>query len=137
MDVALDEIWAAEQVDPVLAAAKVLHLLCRIHPFVSGNGRLSRFLANIILSRNNAGAVMWRDAVGFVDALASSDPENSVCAYLRRELAAQKPTFKHDLNEIPKDQISFFPTMMREWLYLVLYYTGAPAVPAPSVSDAV
>ncbi|KAK0736277.1 fido domain-containing protein [Apiosordaria backusii] len=45
------------KIDPVALAAKYSHLLVNIHPFLDGNGRMSRILLNVLLYKLGAGAL--------------------------------------------------------------------------------
>lgn len=48
-------------------AAWLHHRAVNIHPFLNGNGRWSRMLANIWLKKNGQPVVQWPDCSGFTD----------------------------------------------------------------------
>ncbi len=53
-------------------AARIHHRAVQIHPFVNGNGRWSRMLANIYLRQNSKMPVRWQE-----DLLAKENPKRS------------------------------------------------------------
>ncbi|MFZ9660177.1 MAG: mobile mystery protein B [Arcobacteraceae bacterium] len=53
-------------------AARIHHRAVQIHPFVNGNGRWSRMLANIYLRQNGKMPVRWQE-----DLLAKENPKRS------------------------------------------------------------
>jgi Fic family protein len=72
----LADWWGGGTPDPLLTATVVHAWLAHIHPFEDGNGRLSRILANLELSRHGYPALTLRaasDRGEYYTALAASD----------------------------------------------------------------
>ena len=53
-------------------ATRIHHRAVHIHPFLNGNGRWSRMLANIYLRKNGLMPVRWQE-----DLLASENPKRT------------------------------------------------------------
>ena len=65
-------VWEENKVDLIEQAALLHHKAVFIHPFLNGNGRWSRLLANIWLKQHGASPTMWpEDAVGAVSTIRS------------------------------------------------------------------
>jgi Fic-DOC domain mobile mystery protein B len=54
--------WAESEMPLLEQAARLHHVAVRIHPFLGGNGRWSRMLANIWLMLNGAGPIEWPES---------------------------------------------------------------------------
>lgn len=68
--------WRASQNDPILDATVVHAWLTHIHPFIDGNGRMARLLANLTLVQSQYPPLILRsgsDQGQYYDALAQSD----------------------------------------------------------------
>jgi Fic-DOC domain mobile mystery protein B len=58
------KVWDEYNHDIVEQSAWLHHRSVQIHPFLNGNGRWSRMLANIWLVERQAGIIEWPDAMG-------------------------------------------------------------------------
>ena len=77
------ETWTQTGMDRVEQAARLHHRAAWIHPFLNGNGRWARLLANVWLKKNGHGIIVWPDEhiVGcesaerqeYIDALKAAD----------------------------------------------------------------
>ena len=67
------EYWTKHKTYGVVeTAARIHHRAVHIHPFLNGNGRWSRMLANIYLRKNGLMPVRWQE-----DTLAKENPKRT------------------------------------------------------------
>jgi Fic-DOC domain mobile mystery protein B len=59
--------WLKHKHDPLEISVKVHHRLVWIHPFLNGNGRWARMLANIYLRQQDLGMIQWPEQKLFID----------------------------------------------------------------------
>jgi len=103
LQVLLDNLhsWGGFGVEPVVQAARLHHAAVFIHPFLNGNGRWSRLLANIWLRLHRHPATLWpEEAVGesspirdeYLDAIRAADDgdEGPLVALHRRYTPAEE-----------------------------------------------
>jgi Fic family protein len=105
----LSDWWGHGTSDPLLTATVVHAWLAHIHPFEDGNGRLSRILANLELSRHGYPSLTVRaasDRGEYYTALASSDQGDILPLYelfgkvLRRQAKIMaRPDYVHAVIE--------------------------------------
>jgi hypothetical protein len=48
------QLFEAESLDPVLKAVLIYALICQVHPFLDGNGRLARTVCSLLLGGNHS-----------------------------------------------------------------------------------
>lgn len=53
------ECWRQSGMDYIEQSARLHHRAVQIHPFLNGNGRWARMLANIWLKRHGLGVIQW------------------------------------------------------------------------------
>lgn len=56
--------WKDSEMPLIEQAARLHHRAVQIHPFVNGNGRWSRMLADIWLKQNGARPIAWPSSIG-------------------------------------------------------------------------
>jgi Fic-DOC domain mobile mystery protein B len=68
----LDDLhsWSGFQMDLIEQSARLHHRAAQIHPFINGNGRWSRMLANIWLKQQRSPLVVWpEETIGAVSTI--------------------------------------------------------------------
>jgi len=86
--------WEANQTfDTIEIASRIHHRAVQIHPFLNGNGRWSRMLANIYLKQNGLEPTKWKE-----DLLSKENPDRD------RYIQALKQADQGDYSDLIKLQ---------------------------------